>query len=87
MDEINRNELGEKLRWHAVGLMGSALEFKRFVNNGTLFCTRDNDQGKTIQNNGVSVFVEDGPTYYGMLTRMFELQYYNGFRYVLFKCD
>jgi hypothetical protein len=87
MDEIRRNELGEKLRWHAVGPMGSALEFNRFVNNGTLFRTRDNDQGKTTQNSGVSVFVEDGPTYYGVLTRMFELQYYDGSHYVLFKCD
>jgi uncharacterized membrane protein len=87
MNEICRNELGEKLRWHAVGPMGSTLEFKQFVNNGTLFCTQDNDQGNTTQNRGVSIFVEDGLTYYDVLTHMFKLQYYNGSRYVLFKCD
>jgi hypothetical protein len=87
MDEIRKNELGEKLRWHAVGPVGSTLEFKRYVSNGTLFRTRDNDLGKTTQNSGVSVLAEHGPTYYGLLTRMFELQYYDGSRYVMFKCD
>jgi hypothetical protein len=87
MDEIRRNELGEKLRWHMIGPIGSTLEFKRFVDNGTLFGTQDNDQGKTTQNSGVSVFVEDGPTYYDILTLMFELQYYDGSHYMLFKCD
>jgi hypothetical protein len=87
MDEILKNELGEKLRWHAVGPIRSALEFKRFVSNGTLFRTRDNDLGKTTQNSGVSVLAERGPTYYSLLTHMFELQYYDESRYVLFKCD
>lgn len=87
MDEIRKNELGEKLRRHAVGPVGSALEFKRYVINGTLLRTRDNDLGKTTQNSGVSVLAEHGPTYYGLLTRMFELQYYDGSRYVIFKYD
>lgn len=39
------------------------------------------------QNIGVSVLGEDGRTYYNLLTRIFELQYYNGSCYVLFKCN
>jgi hypothetical protein len=42
---------------------------------------------KKSQNNGVCVTIEDGPTYYGKLTRIIEVTYYDLTRYVLFKCD
>jgi hypothetical protein len=77
MDEIHINELGENLKWHAVGPVRIASEFKRYVSNGNLFCTIGNDQGKTTQNSEVSVLGVDGPTYYAVLTRIFELQYYD----------
>ncbi len=87
MDELRLNELGENLKWHAIGPLRTASEFKRYVSNGNLFRTIENDQGKTTQNSGVSVLGIDGPTYYGVLTRIFEVQYYDGSRYVLFKSN
>jgi hypothetical protein len=42
---------------------------------------------KESQNSGVCVTTEDGPTYYGKLTRIIEVTYYNLTWYVLFKCD
>jgi hypothetical protein len=54
---------------------------------GTMFCTMEHNHGKTTQNNGVSVSIEDGPTYYNKLAHIIEVRYYDGSRYVLFKCD
>jgi len=31
--------------------------------------------------------IEDGPTYYNKLAHLIEVRYYDGSRYVLFKCD
>jgi hypothetical protein len=42
---------------------------------------------KKRQNSGMCVTTEDGPTYYGKLTRITEVTYYDLARYVLFKCD
>lgn len=49
MDELRLNELGEKLKWHAIGPLRTTSEFKRYVSNGNLFRTIENDQGKTTQ--------------------------------------
>jgi hypothetical protein len=45
----------------------------------------ESDKGKKTQNNGVAIV--DGPTYYEKLTSIIDVNYYNGTRYVLFKCD
>jgi hypothetical protein len=42
---------------------------------------------KRSQNSGVCVTIEDGPTYYGKLTWIIEVTYYDLTRYVFFKCD
>jgi hypothetical protein len=87
MDELRLNELGEKSKWHAIGPLRTASEFKQYVSNDNLFCTIENDQGKITHNSGVSVLGIDGPTYYGVPTRIFEVQYYVGSHYVLFKSN
>jgi hypothetical protein len=87
LDEIHRNVLGDKLVWHAKGPMRSAVEYSRYVSNGMLFRILFHDNGKTSQNCGVCMPTVDGPTYYGKLTRIIEVQYYDESRYVLFKCD
>jgi hypothetical protein len=45
------------------------------------------DEGKTTQNSGMFVPTVDGDTYYGKLTRIIEVEYYDTTKYVLFKCD
>ncbi|KAF5481244.1 hypothetical protein F2P56_001912 [Juglans regia] len=87
MDDTRRNELGRKIELHSKGLVQTAREFKRIVVNGTKFRTKNSKNGRTTQNSGVSVCTEDGSTWYGMLTRLIEVQYYDGSRYILFKCD
>jgi hypothetical protein len=87
MDETQLNELGKKLEWHSKWPMQTAFEYNRYVVNGMLFRTVPRDEGKTTQNSGVCVPGEDGHTYYGKLTRIIEVEYYDGTRYVLFKCD
>jgi hypothetical protein len=63
-----------------------AQEFKRYVVNGLMFRIKDYEKSKSTQNSGVCVF-EDDTAYYGQLTRIIKVQYYDGSRYVLFKCD
>jgi hypothetical protein len=43
--------------------------------------------GKRSQNSGVYVPTVDGETYYGELTQIIEVEYYDQTKYVLFKCD
>jgi hypothetical protein len=73
MDELHINELGEKLKWYVVGPVRTASKLKLYISNDNLFRTIENNQGKITQNSGVSVLDVDGPTYYGVLTRIFEL--------------
>jgi hypothetical protein len=85
--KVDRMELGEKLESHAKGLMFDAVEYKQYVVNGVLYYTLDVNEEKKSQNSGVCITIEDGPTYYGKLTRIIEDTYYDLTRYVLFKCD
>jgi hypothetical protein len=87
LDEAGRLELRDKLESHAKGSMLDAEEYKRYVVNGVLYRTMDVDKEKKSQNSGVCVATEYGPTYYGKLTRIIEVTYYDLTRYVLFKCD
>jgi hypothetical protein len=83
--EVDRMALGEKLVSHTKGPMFDAVEYKRYVVNGVLYRTLDVDEEKKSQNSGVWVTTEDGPTYYGKLTWIIEVTYYDLTRYVLFK--
>lgn len=87
MDDDGRSELGHKIVMHSKGPMQVAKEFKQIVINCTKYRTRNYENGKKTQNCGVSVCTEDGPAWYSQLTRIIEIMYYDGSRYVLFKYD
>jgi hypothetical protein len=86
MDETRKNKLGEKLVWHSKEYVQTALEYNRYVVNGNLFQILSHDEGKTTQNSILCVRIVDCESYYGNLTQIFEVKYYDMTRYVLFKC-
>ena len=51
------------------------------------FRTKDSEANRKTQNSGVSVAIEGGVTYYGVLTDIIELNYSKKLQYVLFKCE
>lgn len=87
MDGIHRSQLSNKVRWLARGPNVEAKSFKRYVCNGKKFRTKMSEMGKTTQNSGVAVTTIGGPTYYGQITSIIELNYFDEARFVLFKCD
>jgi hypothetical protein len=80
-------KMGEKLVIRCRGSMVSAVQYNRYVVNEKLFHTIAYDVGKKSQNNGVCVLIVDGETYYGKLTQIIEVEYYDLIKYILFKCD
>jgi hypothetical protein len=80
-------EMGEKLVMHCRRSMVLAVQYNRYVVNGELFRTIAYDVGKRSQNSGVYVPTVDGGTYYGKLTQIIEVEYYDWTKYVLFKRD
>jgi hypothetical protein len=79
--------MGEKLVIHCRGLMVSAVQYNRYVANGKLFHTIAYDVRKRSQNSSMFVPTVDGETYYGKLTQIIEVEYYDWTKYVLFKFD
>lgn len=79
--------MGEKLVMHCRGPMEIASRFNRYVVNGKMFHTVAHDVGKRTQNSGVCVPTVDGLTYYGKLTDIIEVEYYDRTKYIMFKCD
>ena len=51
------------------------------------FCTKDFEAIRRTQNSGVCVVTEGGATYYGVLIDIIQLNYFNKYRYILFKCQ
>jgi hypothetical protein len=86
-DDRQRMALGEKLVLHCRGPMVSAIEYNRYVVNGKLFRTIAYDVRRRSQNSGICVPIVDDETYYGKLTKIIEVEYYDRTKYVLFKCD
>ena len=60
-------------------------QFKRYVINGLKFHTKDSEASRKTQNSGVCVVTEGVATYYGVLIDIIELNYFDKYRYVLFK--
>ncbi|GJR40442.1 hypothetical protein Tco_1216126 [Tanacetum coccineum] len=56
------------------------------ITNGYRFLTRRREEFKKTQNSGVIVEVEGG-NYYGKLSNIIELEYFGGYKVVLFHCD
>jgi hypothetical protein len=69
------------------GLKETTIKYNRYVVNGKLFCMLVHDVGRRTQNNGVCVPTIEGETYYGLLTDIVEVEYYDRTSYVLFKCN
>jgi len=79
--------LGHKFAMHYRGLKETTVKYNRYVVNGKLFRMLAHDVRRRTQNSGVCVPTIDGKTYYGKLTDIVEVEYYEQTKYVLFKCD
>ena len=87
MDAFEKKELSDKVRWLARYPNNEAKRFKRYVINGLKFRTKDSEATRKTQNSGVCVVTEGGASYYGVLINIIELNYFEKYRYVLFKCQ
>lgn len=63
-----------------------AKRYNGIITNGYRFLTRRREEFKKTQNSGVIVEVEGG-NYYGKLSNIIELEYFGGYKVVLFHCD
>lgn len=77
MDDQCREELGNKLVMRCKWLKETAVKYNRYVVNGKLFRTLVYDVGRRTQNSGVCVPTVESETYYGQLTDIVEVEYYD----------
>lgn len=61
-------------------------KFSGFLTNGYRYHTKGCEKFRKTQNSGVSVEA-DGQTYFGVLTDIYELDYFGSFKIILFRCD
>ena len=61
-------------------------KYNFFIINGFKFYTKDHEKFRKIQNSGLMVEVDE-KIYYGVLTHIYELDYYGNFKVVLFRYD
>ena len=87
MDASEKRKLSDEVIWLARYLDNEAKQFKRYVINGVKFCTKDSKATRKTQNSGVCAVIEGGATYYGVLIDIIELNYFDKYQYVLFKCQ
>ena len=85
MDASEKKKLFDKVIWLARYPDNETKQFKRYVINGVKFRTKDSEVTRKTQNNGVYVVTEGGVTYYGVLIDIIKLNYFDKYRYVLFK--
>jgi hypothetical protein len=72
---------------HCRGLKERAVKYNRYVVNEKLLCMVAHDVGRRTQNSGICVPTVEGETYYGQLTDIVVVEYYDRTTYVLFKCN
>jgi hypothetical protein len=63
------------------------VKYNIYVVNGKLFRIFTIDIRKMTQNSSMCVPTTDGETYYGKLTQIIEVEYYDKTKFVIFKCD
>ena len=80
------NGLTDTLITLSKGPYTSVNRLKHFVINGLKFRSLNVEGNRKTQNSEVSVVIEGGNTYYGVLTDIIELNYSGNIRHVLFKC-
>ncbi|XP_077233608.1 uncharacterized protein LOC143875914 [Tasmannia lanceolata] len=97
----SNEQISEKLRWLSGGPSNIVRRYTGYIVNGIRYNTKDREQGKRTQNSGVVVIAKTNsfasardrnPTagdvsYYGVLTFIIELNYYEQLKALLFKCD
>ncbi|GJY29434.1 transposon, En/Spm-like protein [Tanacetum coccineum] len=81
----------EKIKFYEVVSIASgprtiAKQYNGIITNGYRFLTRRREEFKKTQYSGVIVEVEGG-NYYGKLSNIIELEYFSGYKVVLFHCD
>jgi hypothetical protein len=69
--------LGHKLVIHSRGLKETAVKYNMYVVNGKLFRTLAHVVGKRTQNSDVCMLTIEGEMYYGQLTDIVEVEYYD----------
>ena len=92
LDGMKNAKVTDHIRWLARGPHNIGRRFKGYIINGIRFHTKDREVRRKTQNSGVvistktSTSVED-VHYYGVLNDIIELNYFEMFRVVLFKCN
>ena len=87
IDASVKKKLSNKVIWLARYPDNEAKQFNHYAINGVKFCTKDFGVTRRTQNSGVCVVTEGGATYYGVLIDIIQLNYFNKYRYILFKCQ
>ena len=87
MDASEKKKLSDKVIWLARYPDNEVKQFKRYVINGVKFRTKDSEATRKTQNSGVCIVTEGDATYYGVLIDIIKLNYFDKYRYVLFKCQ
>nr|GEU98882.1 hypothetical protein [Tanacetum cinerariifolium] len=83
---LQEENVDEEVLSLAIGPNIAAKQYNGFITNGYRFLIRRHEEFKNTQNSGVMVEVEGG-YYYGKLTNIIELEYFRGYKIVLFQCD
>jgi len=87
LDDQRRKEMGDKLEMHCREPKETTARYNRYVVNVKLFRTFAHDAGKRTQTSGVCAPTVDGEMYYGKLTEIIEVEYFNRTKCIIFKCD
>ena len=75
MSDADRQKLSITLSIIGACPYSRAKWMKHYVTNGLKFRTKDSQKNKKNQNNGVSVVIDGGIAYYGIVTDIIELNY------------
>ncbi|CAN1145105.1 hypothetical protein LINPERHAP2_LOCUS14509 [Linum perenne] len=89
---MNDPRINEYVTWLARGPNTVARRFNGYITKGIRFHTKEKEESRKSQNSGVVVVSEtstsqDDIEYFGKINDIIELNYYERFRVVLFKCD
>lgn len=101
MRQAGNEQVDEDLKWLARGPNSAARRYTGFIINGFRFRTKKEEKERKTQNSGVVVNAkissfaganDSNPvigdvSYYGVLTDIIELDYYEHRKKVLFRCD
>ncbi|GJS84098.1 putative transposase-associated domain-containing protein [Tanacetum coccineum] len=83
---LEKNKFDKEVLSLAIGPKVIAKQFNGFITNGYRFLIKKREKLKKTQNSSVIVAVEGG-YYYGKLIIIIELDYFCGYKVVLFQCD